>query len=167
VRGLAHVVGTTGLDDGLKELLLIDILKLRVLGLHGEISEDLLGVGLVHGDLGLPEDGGLGAGPGDEDKFGALRLLVSSGHAEVGELAGVLLEVGGELRQTAGTGVLQYYLVTGGRVVADDSPGGGVAVRPDGGVGFIETGVRDVGHEWSVCVWKRKRMEWQETTHRP
>lgn len=122
MRALAHVVGTTSLDDSLDELLLVDVVVLGELGLDGEIPEHLLHVGLVDGDLGLPEDAGLGASPGDEDELGALRLLVTSGHAKVGELASILVEVAGELIEAAGTGGLEDDLVLGILVVTGDGP---------------------------------------------
>jgi len=143
---LTHVVSTASLDDGVVELLLINVFELRVLGLDGEVPEDLLHAGLVHRHLGLPEDGSLGAGPGDEDEFGTLGLLITGGDAQIGELAGVLLEVRGEVAQTTLAGSLEHDLVTSRGVIASHAPGSWVTVGTDSGVGFSETGVGNVGH---------------------
>jgi hypothetical protein len=101
---LAHVVSTSGLDDGGLEGSGVEVLAARGEGLDGELSDNLLDVGLVDGHLGLLHDTGVVTSPGKEDELSTLALLITGHDTSITESDfGVIAELLGELLETTST----------------------------------------------------------------
>lgn len=88
--------------------------------LEGEVTDDVLHVGLVDRELGASQGLDLLAAPGDEDELGTLALLVTGDEADESELDLVILELALELREGARSGALEDDL--GRAVIAEEGP---------------------------------------------
>lgn len=117
---LAHVVGTTSLDDGSADLLLLELVLSGGVPLESKVANNVLDVGLVHRKLGTSQRLDLLAAPRDEHKLGALALLVAGNEANESELDLVILELALELAEIARASALQNDLC--GAIIAKQSP---------------------------------------------
>ena len=96
-------------------------------GEEGKVGEtyadDLLNVGNVDRDPGLPHDLDAGANPGDEDELGALgQLVVADRNAEEAPRGSQIAESGLEPLQTIRTGAMEHNVVAGLTLVGGNEP---------------------------------------------
>jgi hypothetical protein len=112
---LTHVVGTTSLDDCSLKLLLIKLLLSGGVSLKGKVTDDVLHVALLDGQLSTSQRLDLLAAPSEEDKLGTLAFLVTSGEADEGKQHLVVRELALELRETTRSGTLDLNLVGASR----------------------------------------------------
>jgi len=141
---LAHVVGTASLDNGVLDLILIQVGLVGRAKLIRELLPNGLQGGTVHGHAGLLHDWGIIWSPGNKHKLGALALFVTSGEAEIAIGAVTAGELGDEILPTTSTSLTNNDGVV--VRVASDSPNGVVAIRANSLVSFAESAIVNVGH---------------------
>lgn len=151
---VGRVVGTTSLDDGGKDLLLVDVINSGEVELAGVDLDDSLDISLVDRDLGALEGRDSLADPGDEDELGALALLVTGGETDVAVLALVLLEVGLDLLEAVALTLgVNNEDVALGVFVLKDEPGGLGLAGENLVVKLLNFGVSDVCHFYGLGVY--------------